>query len=107
MGTHSRDDPAVTEVIVVHAETLFEREDQLEHGTGVGLWLVRWITGAAGQVSFEDDDRVGTTVVVELRRAVGDDPATARAQTAARLAEPLKPPIVVRACGCRQQVFAR
>jgi PAS domain S-box-containing protein len=43
--------------------------DQLDHGSGLGLWIVRWVVEAAGgAVSVEDDDR-GNTVVVELPAA--------------------------------------
>jgi PAS domain S-box-containing protein len=39
---------------------------QLEHGSGLGLWVVRWLTEAAGgEVNFEERETAGT--VVELR----------------------------------------
>jgi signal transduction histidine kinase len=42
---------------------------QLAHGTGLGLWLVRWtVEACGGEIRFEGDDD-GTTVVVRLRRA--------------------------------------
>lgn len=41
-------------------------ETPLEHGNGLGLWLVNWIvTDAGGQLSVDVDD--GTTVTVHLR----------------------------------------
>jgi len=41
------------------------RETPLEHGIGLGLWLVNWIvTGLGGEVSTTVDD--GTTVIVRL-----------------------------------------
>jgi signal transduction histidine kinase len=43
------------------------RETMLEHGSGVGLWLVAWAVGEyGGTVDFADRDD-GTTVVVRLR----------------------------------------
>ncbi len=48
-------------------------ETALEHGSGLGLWLVRWGSERIGaDVTFETDD-AGTTVTVELTRAA--DPA--------------------------------
>jgi PAS domain S-box-containing protein len=44
------------------------RETPLEHGSGLGLWLVNWIvTGLGGEVSATVDD--GTTVTVRLSPA--------------------------------------
>ena len=46
-------------------------ETALEHGSGLGLWLVKWGVGSlGGTVSFETDD--GTTVTLELPAARGD-----------------------------------
>jgi signal transduction histidine kinase len=40
-------------------------ETQLEHGTGIGLWLVNWVvTAAGGDVQFRENDPDGS--VVEL-----------------------------------------
>lgn len=42
-----------------------EGETPIEHGTGIGLWLVYWlVTSAGGTVSVEDNDPSGTVVVV-------------------------------------------
>ncbi len=47
-------------------------ESQLEHGSGVGLWLVSWaVDRLGGELSFADGDP-GTVVTVRLRR---DPPA--------------------------------
>lgn len=44
------------------------RETPLEHGSGLGLWLVNWsVTASGGSVSIETDD--GTTVRIRLPRA--------------------------------------
>jgi len=44
------------------------RETPLEHGSGLGLWLVNWIvTGLGGEVTTAGDD--GTTVTVRLSPA--------------------------------------
>lgn len=41
-------------------------EDQLNHGSGLGLWFVNWLVeGLGGSLEFETGD--GTTVVVRLR----------------------------------------
>lgn len=45
-------------------------ETQLDHSTGVGLWLVRWVvTASDGEIDFETDD--GTTVRVRLSTVDG------------------------------------
>jgi len=48
-----------------------EREiTQLEHGSGLGLWLVRWIVEEyGGTVSFAESDLGGAAVTVTLPRA--------------------------------------
>jgi len=53
-------------------------ETKLEHGSGLGLWLVNWIaTDAGGRVTTSVDD--GTTVTVHLpaSRTASDDGRTA------------------------------
>jgi PAS domain S-box-containing protein len=43
---------------------------QLTHGTGVGLWVSRWIVDVFdGELRIEDDEGPGTVVTVRLRRA--------------------------------------
>ncbi|QGN06784.1 PAS domain-containing protein [Halorhabdus sp. CBA1104] len=45
------------------------RETALEHGSGIGLWLVAWIVRTyGGTLSFAEAD-VGTTVVVQLPKS--------------------------------------
>ncbi|WP_135662543.1 sensor histidine kinase [Halorhabdus rudnickae] len=45
------------------------RETALQHGSGIGLWLVAWIVRTfGGTIDFEVDDD-GTTVIVRLPRA--------------------------------------
>ena len=48
-------------------------ETDLEHGSGIGLWLVEWGTTAlGGSVSYETDT-TGTTATVELSAVVDPD----------------------------------
>jgi PAS domain S-box-containing protein len=43
---------------------------QLEHGSGLGLWVVKWLVEAAGgTVRFAESDLGGTAVTVELPRS--------------------------------------
>jgi len=43
---------------------------QLEHASGLGLWLVKWIVeGYGGEVQFEDSELGGTTAVIRLPAA--------------------------------------
>lgn len=47
-----------------------DEETPLEHGAGLGLWLVTWLSDAANaDVSFVENDCGGSTVVVEFRRS--------------------------------------
>jgi len=49
-----------------------EQETQLQHGTGLGLWLVYWVVEkSGGSLSFDADD--GTTVTLAFER--GTPPA--------------------------------
>jgi signal transduction histidine kinase len=51
------------------------RETPLEHSSGVGLWLARWITERnGGSLSIENTDD-GAVVTVVLPRASGEDGA--------------------------------
>jgi signal transduction histidine kinase len=48
-------------------------ETPLEHGSGLGLWLVYWTaTAAGGDVSFTDDDTGGSVVTLALQPGNGD-----------------------------------
>jgi len=55
-------------------EKLGEKEEELIHGSGVGLWLVYWLVSrAGGTVSFDHTPTHGTQVALrlpEVRRAV-------------------------------------
>ncbi|WP_435129730.1 histidine kinase N-terminal 7TM domain-containing protein [Halobaculum sp. D14] len=52
-----------------------ETESALEHGSGLGLWLVKWgVTSLGGSVRFEPSGE-GTTVYVELPAADDDQEA--------------------------------
>ncbi|WP_135820384.1 PAS domain-containing sensor histidine kinase [Halostella litorea] len=43
---------------------------QLEHGSGLGLWLVNWaVTSSGGEVTFADNDPRGSVVTVRLPAA--------------------------------------
>jgi signal transduction histidine kinase len=44
-------------------------ETPLQHGSGIGLWLVHWgVTSLGGDLTFETDPSHGTTVTVRLAR---------------------------------------
>ncbi len=46
------------------------REDPLNHGSGLGLWLVKWVVESfGGAVAFEERDPRGTVVRIELQAA--------------------------------------
>ncbi|MHB9288800.1 histidine kinase N-terminal 7TM domain-containing protein [Halobacteriales archaeon Cl-PHB] len=46
-------------------------ETSLEHGSGLGLWLVRWIVEASnGDVTYSPNDPTGSVVTLELQRAM-------------------------------------
>jgi sensor histidine kinase regulating citrate/malate metabolism len=45
-------------------------ETQLEHSSGLGLWLVRWtVTSSGGTLSIEEREPRGTVVTVGLPAA--------------------------------------
>ena len=45
-------------------------ETALEHGSGLGLWLVRWITQTAGgELEFDENEPRGSVVRIRLRPA--------------------------------------
>ncbi len=47
---------------------------QLEHGSGLGLWIVRWVADSCGgRLRFEESDLGGTAVVLSLTPADADD----------------------------------
>jgi len=51
-------------------------ETPLQHGSGVGLWLVKWLVrNVGGTLSFREGD--GTTVAVELPSATRTQAAEA------------------------------
>lgn len=59
--------------IPITERAVFDRdlETPLEHGSGLGLWLIRWLVNASnGSVSVDTDD--GTTVTVSLPRVTSD-----------------------------------
>jgi signal transduction histidine kinase len=45
-------------------------ETPLQHGSGLGLWVVQWaVTRLGGEVAFDSSDDAGTTVTVRLPKA--------------------------------------
>jgi PAS domain S-box-containing protein len=49
-------------------------ETALEHGSGLGLWLVKWITDSVGgDVSFSERDPRGSKVTIRIATPVQDD----------------------------------
>jgi PAS domain S-box-containing protein len=55
--------------------TLVEGEErQLQHGSGIGLWIVNWIiTRSGGQLAFEENEPRGSRVILMIPAA---DPST-------------------------------
>jgi signal transduction histidine kinase len=48
-------------------------ETPLQHGTGLGLWIVHWTVSLfGGEVTLEDNSPRGTRVVLSLPRASAD-----------------------------------
>lgn len=46
---------------------------QLEHGTGLGLWLVKWLVDAyGGRLEYTDNELGGSTVTMWLRKTPAD-----------------------------------
>jgi len=66
-----------------HEQETIERgeETSLQHGTGLGLWMVYWTVSLfGGEVSIEDNSPRGTRVILSLPRASdGDSTRTAAA----------------------------
>lgn len=60
------DGPGVpqNEIKVIERET----ETDLEHGSGVGLWLVKWVVEESGGILDIENTGNGTRVTIELRR---------------------------------------
>lgn len=57
------------------------RETALEHGSGLGLWLVHWtMERSQGELRFGDPASAGTTVTLEFRRPSTDDHPELRAE---------------------------
>ena len=50
------------------------RETQLDHGSGLGLWLVKWaVDGSGGDLAFEPNEPRGTVVTIDLDAAAEGD----------------------------------
>lgn len=48
-------------------------ETALEHGSGLGLWLVRWITrSAGGELEFAENEPRGSVITLRFRSAAED-----------------------------------
>ncbi|WP_224268844.1 histidine kinase N-terminal 7TM domain-containing protein [Haloprofundus salinisoli] len=68
--------------IDAHERAVLERgtETALDHGSGLGLWLVTWAVGIAdGTVEFEENDPTGSAVTVEVPTLPADNPQAADA----------------------------
>ncbi len=55
----------------IERETLFRgTETALQHGSGLGLWVINWVvTAAGGDLDFRPNDPRGSVVVLRLRSA--------------------------------------
>ena len=50
------------------------RETPLQHGSGLGLWLIYWaVSNSGGDLRFEENDPTGTVLVVELDAVPADE----------------------------------
>ena len=59
-------------------------ETDLEHTSGLGLWLVSWIVASSGgEVRFEENDPEGSVVCLRLPRPEDDAHSATESQTAA------------------------
>ena len=62
--------------IPVHETDVLERgrETPLQHGSGLGLWLIYWaVSNSGGDLRFEENDPTGTVLVVELDAVPADE----------------------------------
>jgi signal transduction histidine kinase/Tfp pilus assembly protein PilV len=51
------------------------RETALEHGSGLGLWLVYWVVDKSeGNLAFDENEPRGSVVTIELHASVPEDP---------------------------------
>lgn len=63
-------------------------ETSLEHGSGLGLWLVNWVVGASGgRVRFNDNDPKGSVVSLQFEAASNEAGPLEPTITASRTAE--------------------
>lgn len=59
-------------------------ETPLQHGSGLGLWVVSWVVSATdGEVSFEENEPRGSVVVFDLPAASGEGDAVDPAESSA------------------------
>ncbi len=60
-------------------------ETSLQHGTGLGLWVIRWaVTNAGGELDFESRSPRGTIISLQLPRAFQDDTQATAASASVR-----------------------
>ena len=60
-------------------------ETPLQHSSGLGLWIARWVVAAVGgEITAEDRDPQGTVVGILLPRADADPGAVANASAIRR-----------------------
>ena len=65
--TVADDGPGIPESELAAIES--DRETDLEHGSGLGLWLARWIVDAsAGELSVQSDGVSGNVISIDLPR---------------------------------------
>jgi PAS domain S-box-containing protein len=63
-------------------------ETALEHGSGLGLWLVKWITDSVGgNVSFAEREPRGSMVTMRFATPVDDTAASDATETASNAAD--------------------
>lgn len=75
------DGPGIPETEIEALERGYETE--LQHSTGLGLWLVHWIIrNADGEIRFEENEPAGSVVCLRMKRARRSPPSSSASKAA-------------------------